>query len=271
MKSIPWYRVGGAEHYPSYRFRILIALIAAQLIVLYEERHSYVEIFSNPYYYIALVISTVIALSLINIVFYISRLLDRYYPWGRSYRLRMPRQLLAGVFLPLMPAILLALLYFACFDINILKTVYFSRYLQQIILLLALLNAYLFYHWHYLNKRKSTPKASLQFGNSTTVTAVNPIDIACVFIEGKNYFALNYKGERLIWEDTISHSMTYLDHSQFTLVRRSFIVNRNAIAKVKILTPKKTKITLIAPLNLDIEVSQRENVYFKKWFVKKDC
>ncbi|MBB2146921.1 hypothetical protein GM921_15560 [Pedobacter sp. LMG 31464] len=267
MKKQHWYKAAGTVKYPNYLTKLSFALLAAHLLIVYEDRHTYAVIFTNSYYYTALVINTLMAYVLISIVFRVTRFLDYYYPWGRSYSIRMRRQLVGGVFFPILPAIVLATVYFAYYEINILNTVYFSRYLQQIVLMLIILNAYLFYHWNKLNKQKSIPKALLEdFGNEL-ITQEAFTNIACVFIEDKNCFAYNFNGEKIIWKDTLTKSINYLPPSQFYMIKRSFIINKAAIGKISIISSRKTKISLKPPLDLELDISQRENAGFKKWVV----
>lgn len=79
----------------------------------------------------------------------------------------------------------------------------------------------------------------------------------------------NFNGEKEVWNDSLSESLTYLPAFAFYPVKRSIIVNRTAILEMIIVGPKKTIITLVAPINLKIQVSQRENAGFKKWFANK--
>ncbi|MFD0939707.1 LytTR family transcriptional regulator DNA-binding domain-containing protein [Pedobacter boryungensis] len=268
MKKSPWYRAAGAVKYPNYVIKLPFAFLSSHLLIVYEEKHTYAVIFTNPYYYSALLINAVMAYILISVVFRITSLLDYYYPWGRSYKIRMPRQLLGGVLFPILPAIILATLYFAYYEINILNTVYFSRYLQQIVFMLIILNAYLFYHWHILSKQKSIPKALLENYVNEPIAKETFTQIACVFIEDKNCFAYNLQGEKIIWNDTLIKSINYLPRSQFYMIKRSFIVNRAVINKVNVVNSRKTTIKLKSPLNLEVDVSQRENADFKKWMLR---
>lgn len=257
--------MSGATRYPGYFSKITLAFIAAQLIVLYEEEHSFRAIFSNPYYYVALLASMGIALVIIQLVFWITRWLDYQFPWSRSYRLRLPRQFIFGLLLPLFPLLLLASAYFAYFEINILHTVYFKRYLQQIVWMLLTLNGLLFYWWSIANKQKGIPKAMLTNLLPAPPTLAQHQDIACIFIEHKNYFAYRFDGEKIIWQDTLANSIALLDAYQFFLVNRSCIINRKAIVAVKVLTSKRTKLELSLEKMAEVEVSQRENSAFKKW------
>jgi hypothetical protein len=268
MKKQSWYKAAGAANYPNYVIKLIYAVVAAHFIIVYEEKHTYLDIFTSQNYYSALIINALLAYVLVSLVIRITRFLDYHYPWGRSYRIRMPRQLIGGVLLPVIPAVILATVYFACYEINILDTVYFSRYLQQIILMITVLNGYLFYHWHKLNKQKSIPKGLLENFGDEPVVAPTVADVACIFIENKTCFAYHFDGEIIVWNDTLMKTMSYLPAHQFYMIKRSFIVNRAAIKTISVTTARKTKISLKPPLNLELYISQRENTGFKKWAAK---
>lgn len=269
MKKIKWYQAKGAIQYPSHFYRLLWSFFAAQLVVLYGDKHTLEATLANPYYHMAWLASMAIAYVVINFVFWMTSLLDQHYPWGRSYRLRLPRQLMAGVVVPLLPAALLAAGYFAYFKISIFETVYFSRYLQQIIFMLISLNAYLFYSWALQNRSPSTRRALLENLTCTQISKDKYQDIACIFIEGKDYFALRFSGEKIVWDDSLLKSLNYLNSAQFYMVNRGFIANRAAIMDVKISSPKNTKLLLNLEKMPEVNVSQRENVNFKKWLVNR--
>ena len=246
--------------------KLFFAFCTAQLVVLYQETHTPSEILRNPYYYLVLGVSLMIAYLIIEWVVWVTRILDYQYPWARSYSKRWPRQVFYGIFLSLLFTILLATCYFAALKINILQTRYFSRHLQQLIWMLIALNAYLYY---LINKKKSAQnktKQLLQQAVKIVPEIQGTVDYACFFAENKSCFVYTFSKGKSGWDDTLSETIQYLDPKQYYMVNRSFIVNRLAIATVITLAPKKIKITLIAPLAMEILVSQRAYAGFKKWY-----
>lgn len=256
----------GSFIYLNFQTKLFFAFCTAQLVVLYQETHTIIEILQNPYYYLALGVSIMIACVVIEWVVWTTRILDFQYPWARSYRKRWPRQVFYSILLPLLFTILLATVYFAALKINILQTSYFSRHLQQLTWMLIVLNAYLYY---LLNKRKLTQNKTRQLLQKPVKIIPETQDTtpyACFFAENKNCFAYTFSKGKSGWDDTLSETILYLDPKQYYMVNRSFIVNRLAIAAVVTLAPKKIKVTLIAPLAMEILVSQRAYTGFKKWY-----
>ena len=78
MKKLPWYRAAGAVKYPNYVIKLPFAFLSSHLLIVYEEKHTYAVIFTNPYYYSALLINAFMAYVLISVVFRITSLLDYY-------------------------------------------------------------------------------------------------------------------------------------------------------------------------------------------------
>ena len=261
----PYWSRKGRVKYLRPRLRLLLALVSAHLIIIYEDQHSFMEIYFQKYYYISLAISTLIAYGLISLVVRITNGLDFYYPWARSSNRRFLRQLCLGVFAPILPAIAFATIYFAAYGIPIWGTVYFSRYLQQIIILLAALNGYLFYLWFIHNKNKKILSASF---NKTQHSAAEDKfwDIAYIFTVDKAYFSVSFDGEKLSWPHSISKSLKYLPPQQFCMLRQDIIVNRRAIADVVVSRKGQVTVTLVEPLEKVVLVSQRNQVYFKQWY-----
>lgn len=268
MKKLNWNKTVKNGQYSNMITRILLAIFSAHLIITYEEEKPYLIILTSPNYYIALAINSLMAYVLIHVAYKATKWLDCHYPWTRNYRKRTFRQFIGGIIVPLILSMIMASLYFAMYNISILKTVYFSRYFQQIFLMLVILNFYFFYLWHKVHKGKSIPKRFLEGSAIETDLHSLSTQIACIFIEGKNYFALNFNGEKQIWNKSLIKSIDNLPRENFYMIKRSFIINRAAISDLKIVTSKKIKILMVSPLNLVVEVSQRENVGFKKWYTK---
>jgi len=261
-----YFRNLGTFIYLNTTTKLFFAFCTAQLVVLYQEKHTLIQILKNPFYYLALGVSLIIAYAVIEWVVWVTRVLDYQYPWARNSSRRWPRQVFYSILLPLLFTILLVTVYFAALKINILQTRYFSRHLQQLIWMLIALNAYLYF---LINAKKSAPnktKQLLQQSVKVVPEMQETIHYACFFAENKSCFVYTFSKAKSGWDDTLSETILYLDPKQYYMVNRSIIVNRLAIATVITLAPKKIMITLIAPLAMEILVSQRAYAGFKKWY-----
>lgn len=266
MKRLIRHKVNHRIRYPGYLWRCLAALFTANLIVMHKGSCFCVGIYTAEFYGIEFLIDTSIIFILIHLVINITSYLDIHCPWNKNNQKRMQKQILLGVFMPISLAVPLQLFYLLISERYLGKS-FFNTYLYQITFLLLVVNIYLFYCWSKTDKqKKDTPKDTVQPIKVLDFELYK--DVACIYIEEKNYFSLSFKGEKMGWNNTLSESMCYLPSTDFYLIKRSFIVNRLAILEMKIIHAKKTKILLKAPIDMEIEVSQRENVGFKKWFAK---
>lgn len=268
MKKILWYKSTCNQQYPNCLSTIVFAMFMANLHVPYQGRCFDVGPLTSETYFVAVLVNMCIGFVLIRLTIRSTSYLDIYYPWNKKHQERMKRQILLGFFMPIQFTILITVLYFVLADIKIQGNCYFTRYIHQIILMSVGLNVYLFcYRSKFDKSRKNVPKVNLR-----PTIEINPElykDLACIYIEDKNYFSISFKGEKMGWNYTLSESMLFLPSTDFYPIKHSFIVNRSAILKMDVINSKKTKILLIAPINLEIQISQRVNACFKRWYSDK--
>ncbi len=264
MKKMAWYSAKGSTRYAALP-KIIFTLISLLIMISYEDGLSSQEIISSRFYYIPLLVNMIVAVMLILVVYRITLSLDYFYPWGRSYKKRLRLQLLYGVGFTFFLVATFAVFLYWVTDFSISGFDFFRSYFMLIIFMLVTLSAYLFHEWSIKNNAKSTPKNVFKLEHQNPFHGISISDIACVFIDKKNYFAFNFKGEKLVWTENLSTTIIHLPEHEFYMIRSSFIINRNAIKEVIIPSPRITKIVLIATVGIQKEVSRRENTSFKKW------
>lgn len=278
MKIFAWFTYKGKQIYPKWE-SIPLAILAALMLVLYNQKRSYTQLFTALPFYLAWLGSTIIAWLSIWFIYRVTLLLDFHFPWYRNYLKRLGYQFLLGVLAAYFLIFLLAAIYFCCLKANIFNTVWFSKYISQIIGMLIILNAAFFFKWQMnwsgkryqsvLNKPKTYHSTKLEFDK-----------IACVFIHGKNYYWVNFDGVCELWSYTLKQTVTLLPPALFFFINRGFAVNFNAVVKVKPINKKnislqltgaihnginKTKSTAPAnPESNEIRVSYAKNAFFKK-------
>lgn len=265
MKKIPRYNKTDHPPYLSYSSTVVLAMFVANLHILYQGKCFDITGLTPKVYFIAVVANMCICLILVQLIIRLTAYLDVYYPWKERCQKRIKMQLLLGFFVPVLLTLCIIIWYFVLREIKIHNSCYFNRYLHQIVIMSLLLNIYLFTRRDKTSKLKVTKKDVQPIKEPTSELYEA---IACIYIEQKNYFSISLKGEKMGWDYTLSESMTFLPSIDFYPIKHSFIVNKLAILKVNMINAKKTKIVLIAPINLEIEISQRENVGFKRWYAK---
>ncbi|RYF25071.1 MAG: hypothetical protein EOO42_04505 [Flavobacteriales bacterium] len=261
------FKTSSAVQYPGWKFKWIAALSTSQFVILFEEKHTAGEIISNPFYYLASAISIGIAFLIISLVYWITRILDYQCPWGRSFRMRLPRQLVFGVLLPLPVATSLATLYFALMHKNILETVYFTRYLPILLLLFIILNSVLFYYWVLASRDKKKPREQSKPKFEVTLPALDYTQVASFHINSKRYYTRHFNREKeQRWYISLTDTIALVDADQFFMVNRSLIINRSVIEDVTILSAKKTELLLGKPIDQKLTVSESENAAFWLWW-----
>lgn len=271
MKVLSALKKGEPINYCPLVVRLFAAVLAAHIIITFDEPESLFELMQMPAYYMALVTNSVMASAIIELINAVTRRLDHTKPWVFAPLTRILRQVLEGIVLPLALSILLAIIYFALYGIHIMDTVYFDQYFLIIVLLVILANAYYFIHFGVwiiatilkFNKqarivRKMDMPASLKDRWPTT-------DIALIQTENEEYFVTTSEGERLAWPDTLETTITNLPYEDYFLINRSTIVKIDNIANASLESSRRILLTLHAPAKMEVYVSQRQYAGCKDW------
>lgn len=243
---------------------LALAALSTFILLCYAEQKPLYFMLLKINFYLAWACNVVIALIIIRLCIWICRRLDYHYPWQRSYVQRWPKQLCWVMLFPLLLSFLLVFVYFSLFQKNILHTNYFQRYLLLDALFIVLLNAALFfsYQWHHkpikMPKKSKKPAAELKW-------PLPEEKIAYIYAKNKACFAVNFDGEELFWQQSLAKTLPQLSSLNFFPLRRSFIVNRKAIAQME-KEDKRLQVSLILPFNQSIAVSRSEEQAFKTWW-----
>lgn len=280
MFKFKWAKVSRTA-YPGLRFKIAAALLVANAVILYQEKKPFKLIFTNLGFYIASLVSCIFAYLIIELVIWLTRYLDYRMPWHTNYSKRLFWQLAVAVVFPVLPLFLAAAIYFNALHINVLHTVYVSRYIPLIVLFLVVLSAYLHLVWEKKHRAKKTPKSLLIQNNIQSPLPLPFAEIAYLFAANKSCYVVNYFGEKTVWDLTLKQSMSQLPTNRFFQMNRSLIINIKAIDTIKVTDPKRTTVILfdplpspltnneaLAPIMKAVSPSARENAAFKSWYVK---
>ncbi len=243
---------------------LVLATCSTLVLLSYAEQKTMGFMLQRSNFYIAWAFNALIAFVLIRICVWATRLLDYRYPWPRSYAKRWPKQLCLVILLPLLLSFLMVLVYFLLYRKNILQTTYFKRYLLLDTLGVVLLNAALFFDHQRHHKPLKIPKKSRK-PNTDLKWPLSVDQIAYIYAKNKACFAVDFDGEELFWQQSLAKTLDCLNRADFYLVRRSFIVNRKAIAQLE-KQDKRLKVSLISPLAHSISVSRSEAQAFKNWW-----
>lgn len=260
MKKI----IKGRHAYFGIGSSLCLASLAMLVLLCYAEQKPIGFMLFKSNFYIAWAIHTPMAYVVVRLCICNTRVLDYRYPWQRSYAKRWPKQLLMVMLLPLLLSMVLVFAYFLAYQKSLLATSYFQRYLFLDGLFVLLLNAALFFDFQWHQRPIKIPKKSRK-PNPDLKWPLPEEKIAYIYAKNKACFAVNFDGEELFWQQSLSKTLPHLSKANFYPLRRSFIVNRKAIAQL-VKENQRLQVSLIKPLAQSISVSRSEEQTFKNWW-----
>lgn len=266
LKGFFCYQPNSKPIYPKWPF-LPLAIGIALALLFYVEKIYFPEDFFELPFYIAWLVSSVMAALVIYIVYQITIRLDDVYSWRYQLSNRLKHQAIKGVLIPALVAFIGMSAYFYCASINIFYTIWIRKYLWAILLLLVTFNGAFGFYW--LTNIPEVPYVELQQGlisSNAVQTEIQPVltelpavednsfaqedqlkildyaHVACIFSFEKHYHQVDFNGLADMWNYSIDHSVELLPSKDFIRVNRSFIINFKAIDEVK---DESTKVTFL--------------------------
>ncbi|HVW96802.1 MAG TPA: LytTR family DNA-binding domain-containing protein [Mucilaginibacter sp.] len=261
--------------------RIIISLIAGHIIVVFGEDDSFFQLLLNWDYYRSVLLSALIAFLLVSLINRITVLLDRKFDWKSKPIERTGLQLLLGFVTPGIIAFLLAAIYFKCFGINILKTVYLKYDYPVILMFVFAFNLYYvgFYFYRQMKYWESQPIQTPRHSSLTDIYMVTrgtkniPLkkeEIVYFYHEGDYNFVRNRQGEDFLISETLEQVQELLDPKQFFRVNRQMIVHFDACLHFELLSYGKLKLLVKPAFKESIIISQKRAGSFKSWIEQRN-
>ncbi len=261
--------------------RIIISLIAGHIIVVFGEDDSFFRLLLSWDYYRSVLFSGIIAFLLVSLIHKITVLLDGKFDWKRRTMERTGLQLLLGCVIPGIAAFLLATIYFKCFGINILHTVYLKYDYPVILIFIFAFNLYYlgFYFYRQMRYWESQPIQTRRAGSSRDIYMVTsgskniPLrkeDIGYFYHESDYNFVRNRHGEDFLISDTLDQVQELLDPRQFFRVNRQMIVHFDACVHFELLPHGKLGLLVKPAFKDPIIISQKRAKSFKQWMEQRN-
>ena len=251
--------------YPSIYYRVLFYLLSAHFIVAYGEPESLFKLLKLSYYYFALTGSYIIALFTGEYIYNITKYLDRLYTQFTDFYKRVIYQVLWGIIVSLLLAVIMVAIYFWLIGRNIATEVYFRYvfifgfvfFLNALYLIIGLVQ----YQNHQVKIRMPNKE-------KRTDTIGFHVDIVAIYPIARGFVAVLKSGESIIWTKTIGESLKELPANEYFLINRSDIISRYVIEGYEPSHSRRLKLILKAPLTSAREfyVSQRKAIEFKHWY-----
>ncbi|RYF84486.1 MAG: hypothetical protein EOO03_14735 [Chitinophagaceae bacterium] len=266
LTSKKYFRASYHQPYPSVPWLLPFLIVTVHFLIIFEEKPSFITIMSNWGYYRALLFSWAVSLLSVYWVRRKSIGLDASFPWRSYFSKRFAQQLKWGIILPTVLTLCLATAYFAFLKVNIMHTVYFSRYIPMMAVLLTLLNVLAFGWNQYFIRIEYTPNRQA-IANIQWERHVHNDDIACVYAHHDACHYRNRSGDYFLWTGTIEEAALLLGPS-FFLIRRGVLIERNAIINI-LAEGELLKVVLAFEVPVSLIVSHRQLAEFKRWLAQE--
>jgi hypothetical protein len=262
--------------------RLAACMLGTHILIVYGETKSTLEMLLTPAYYYAFIGSFIIAFILVSVVRQTFIRLDKVYDWMVQPLVRCCLQLLFGLVIPGILALILAALYFKVRGYNILHTSYLRYDFQFILLQLLLINIYYLAYYFYgrslqsksiieniskTNKVLSNPVLNETFQVSRGLTTLLlPIDeIAYCFRIAESNFLRTIAGEDFFISQSLDEIQQQLPKNKFFRINRQMIAHRQTCKSFDLLSYGKLKTQLQPAYNEEVIISQKRALAFKNW------
>jgi len=260
-------------------FRIIAALISAHIIVVIGEDETFFHLLVDKDYYRALSFSFIIAFLLVNLVYWVTRRLDKKNDWKQHKIRRLVLQFFFAFFLPSIAAFLLAYGYFKAFGYDIWHTWYLRYDYPVIVLMLLILNIYYLSFYFYRKwqitetmiadqaiTNKEQPKGKAVFVVQKGAKNIPlQIDTICYFFHDGYNFLRTFDREDFIIPQSLDEVQSQFNDKQFFRVNRKMIVNFSACQHYEPLEFGKLELFVTPPAKEQIVISQKRATAFKEW------
>lgn len=245
-----------------FSLRFLISLLAAHFIVVQGATESIAKLVTKGYYYLSVAYSFIIALILVELIYYVTKKLNEKHKNALLANKRITEQFLIGFLAVSLIAFLLAMILYWINGENIFSSVYFTKLYALILLFIFTINVvYLLYYY----KNAIKPKYYLANPISSDRLDVDSTLPAIVYYDNKICFAIDFKGIKTVWPLTVGQSIKKLDDKFYFQINRQSIVHRSAIHSIKPFNIKHVKIEPVVYCPIELITSRRMSVQFKMW------
>lgn len=262
--------------------RIVACIVASHIIVAYGEELSTFEIMLTAAYYPAFIGSFLIAFLLFSALRKICIALDRRFDWKEQPTLRAGLQCFFGLILPGVAAFMLAALYFRIRDVNIFRTSYLRYDFQFILMQVLLINIYYVAYYFYVRwlqaeqligslgsnqsiKAANGAKETFQVSKGARNLILAVSEIAYCYRDGDSNYLRTMGGEVYFIPQSLDEVQQALPEDIFFRANRQLVLQRAACKGYELLSYGKLKANVDPDCPIDVVISQKKAVSFKKW------
>lgn len=251
---------------------------AALSYIFFANDNDFADLVRLPTFYSDLLFALIVTFLAGLYIRWITLRFDKTHPWYENFRIRLLRQLLWGVLLPLVISMLLEVLYLLLVHIPLASSSILNLELPLSFMILLLAN--LFYLVSYLWNNRRTEFITIR--EEVLVTPTPPVTFItvqkgfgeeklpiekCAVIESRNKFLWlhTYAGESFRVAGTLEEWEEKLSPANFYRINRQFLAAADAITSIEQTNTRKLKINLVIPAD-DVYVSKLNAAGFRQWW-----
>ncbi|MBK9568333.1 MAG: LytTR family transcriptional regulator DNA-binding domain-containing protein [Saprospiraceae bacterium] len=256
---------------------VFFYLLIALSFIFIANDNTLVELLDIPSFFSDVLFAIVLTY---GVGFYLSKLntkLDLEYPWIEYFKIRLVKQFVFGVLLPLMVAILLEIAYLKSIDISFFESSILNLELPLAFIFLMLINLGLLADNLLRNKKVINEKHDQIFKNSPkTLNYINvqkglveenlPLErCALIMSSNKLLWLKTFEGEKYRLQGTLDEWEKKLKYSNFYRINRQYIVSYISIQSVEPTSTRKLKVNFVFPTE-NVYISKPNVAKFKQWW-----
>lgn len=259
---------------------VIIYPLMALSFIFFANDNTLTELLYIPSFFSDLIFAIIVTYGVGIYLVKINAKLDIKYSWLKQFKIRLVKQFVFGVFLPLILAILLEIAYLKSIDITFFESSILNLELPLAFIYLMLINLGLLAT--YLLKNRQDIFENQQHIHGDMPKALNFINVqkglleenlaiercALIMSANKLLWLLTFSGEKYRLKGTLDEWETKLKYSNFYRINRQYIVSFVAIQSIEPTSTRKLKVNFTFP-NDDVYISKPNIAKFKQWWTQE--
>lgn len=258
--------------YRDWLARLILPLVAAHYVLAINEPEPFWEFIQLPGYPISLLQNWVLTVLVFNLIYGVTKLLDRKVPWTKNFLDRLLFQVLFGIIVTSFITLILVYIFFAINGVDIFATNYLRLDWWFAVLFIVLANTYYIIQYlmrHVISEKRKQAQSTntldevlVKDGNE--LIRIHARDITHIIVVPDATVVYAVGGQQHITDKSLTELDEELDPKQFYRIHRSQIINRNIVLGYGPASSNRLKLKTTIPEVL--YVSQRYSAGFKKWW-----
>lgn len=257
---------------------VIIYLLISLSFVFIANDNSFEFLLTNPSFYTDIIFSISVTFIIGFYLKNINTILDKSYAWYEMFEKRLIKQLLFGVFLPLIFAMLLEIIYLEVINISIFDSAMLNFELPLAFIFLVLLNVISLANYLFKHKQTETiiikeqvienPPKGLDYiyvQNGFVEEKIEMMNCALIMSSSKLLWLTTFDGKKYRLQGTLEEWEAKLKHSNFYRINRQYLASFKSIKNVEQTETRKLKVNFIFPTD-DVYISKPNVANFRQWW-----